>query len=131
MAWVGWNVWLWADDPSEGQWGTLANSQSVGGMTVSLTATAKEIVWDMGDGATMTCGKGVEWSEAATNGGRNVASPECGHIYSERGTYTVTATTVWDVTWQGGGQSGTLPFEVARSAEVLVGELQSVNVNGP
>ena len=129
MSVVGWNMWLWADSPASNQWGSLSNSSAAGGLSVSLTADAREIVWDMGNGDTITCGPGTAWTMSAT-GGRNVESPDCGYVYGQRGTYTVTATTSWDVAWQGGGQSGTLPLEVARSVEVIVGELQSVNVKG-
>ena len=127
MGFVGWQMWLWAQDPSESQFGTRSASVSEGGVTVSLTASVDEVVWEMGNGDSVVCGKGTPWSLNRT-GGRNVASPDCGYVYEEQGVYTVTATTAWDVSWSAGGVSGTIPFELSRSAEVMVGELQSVVV---
>lgn len=129
MSYVGWNMWLWAAPTSELQWGPITDSISEGGVTVTLTATVSELVWDMGNGDSLTCGKGTPWSESAT-GGRNVASPDCGYLYASDGTYTVTATSNWDVQWSGGGQSGTIPLTLSRDAQVIVGELQSLNTGG-
>ena len=130
MGVVGWNMWMWADSPGSGQLGTVSSSSSVGGIDVSLTATAGEVVWSMGNGESVTCGPGRPWTMAAT-GGKNVASPDCGYVYDARGTYTVTATTDWSVSWQAAGFSGSIPLSVRRSAEVMVGEMQSVNIQGP
>lgn len=129
MSYVGWNMWLWAAPTSELQWGPITDSISEGGVHVTLTATVSELVWDLGNGETVTCGRGTPWSESAT-GGRNVASPDCGYLYESDGTYTVTATSNWDVQWSGGGQSGTIPLTLSRDAEVIVGELQSLNTGG-
>lgn len=126
MSYVGWRMWLWAESSSSLQWGPVSDSLSQGGVTVSLTARVSGVEWNMGDGKSVSCGKGTPWSEAVT-GGRNVASPDCGHVYSEDGRYTVTVTSSWDVEWSGGGRSGSLPFTLSREADVLVGELQSVN----
>lgn len=124
---VGWNTWMWAEAPSSKQWGPVSASDSASGITVTLSAEVDSIEWDMGDGAVVTCGKGTPWSEARTQGGKNVASPDCGHVYETMGTYEVTATSHWDVQWSGAGQSGSLPFSLSRSASYLVGEYQAVN----
>ena len=47
----------------------------------------------------------------------------------ELGGSTVRGTSTWSVTWSGGGQSGTIPLTLSREAEVIIGELQTVNVN--
>ena len=127
LGFVGWNTWLWAEAPSAKQWGPVSASDSGSGITVSLTAGVDSVEWDMGDGAVVSCGKGTPWSEARTQGGKNVASPDCGHVYESVGTYEVTATSNWNVQWSGAGQSGTLPFSLSRSASYLVGEYQAVN----
>lgn len=127
LGFVGWNTWLWAEAPSAKQWGPVSASDSGSGVTVSLTAEVDSVEWDMGDGAVVSCGKGTPWSEARTQGGKNVASPDCGHVYESMGTYEVTATSNWNVQWSGAGQSGTLPFSLSRSASYLVGEYQAVN----
>ena len=128
MGFVGWNVWLWAAATSDRQWGPVSASQSEGGVSVSLTAQVTSMTWDMGNGDTVTCSKGTPWTMAAT-GGKNVASPTCGYVYGVDGRYTVRGTSTWSVTWSGGGQSGTIPLTLSREAEVIIGELQTVNVN--
>ena len=45
-------VWLWID---EGQWEPRTAEVSVSGGSASVTATPRELVWDMGDGTTVTC----------------------------------------------------------------------------
>lgn len=127
LSFVGWNNWMWAESPSQRQWGPLSSSDSASGITVTLTAEVERVEWDMGDGTVVTCGKATPWSQARTQGGRNVASPDCGHVYERMGTYTVTATSHWNVQWSGGGQSGSLPFSLSRSTDYLVGEYQAVN----
>ncbi|MHA6512584.1 hypothetical protein [Tessaracoccus sp. Z1128] len=128
MGFVGWETWLWADSPSETQWGPVSRSATDSGIAVTLNARADEVTWDMGDGATVTCGRGTPWSSARTQGGRNVASPDCGHVYDEDGRYTVTATSGWSVTWSAAGFTGTLPLRLSRSADVIIGEVQAVTV---
>jgi len=126
MTYVGWHTWLWAAPSSQLQWGPVSDSISEAGVSVSLTAKVTGLTWEMGNGDSVSCGKGTPWSAVAT-GGRNVASPDCGYVYPEDGRYTVTVTSDWAVEWQGGGRSGSLPFSLSRDADVVVGELQSVN----
>lgn len=125
MGYVGWNTWLWADPSSQLQWGPVADSISERGVTVTLTAKVVSVDWDLGDGGSLSCGKGTPWAEAKT-GGRNVPSPDCGYVYEADGRYTVTATSNWAVSWQGGGRSGELPFTLSRSQGVIIGELQTL-----
>lgn len=128
MGFVGWHTWLWADSPSDKQWGPVTATASDSGIAVRLTAGATRVQWDMGDGATVSCGRGTAWSAARTQGGKNVASPDCGHVYEQDGRYTVTATSTWSVNWSAAGFTGTLPLQLSRSADVVVGEVQAVTV---
>ena len=125
---VGWHMWLWSEAPEDNQWGPVSASRSEAGITVTLTAEVDEVVWEMGDGGSVTCGKGKAWSSARTNGGQNVASSECGYVYEAMGRYTVTTTAHWGVVWSGGGESGTMSLDVTREAPMRVGEIQSVIV---
>lgn len=59
MGFVGWNMWLWSAPSSRLQWGPVTESMSEGGVSVSLTATVASVVWDMGNGESVTCGRGV------------------------------------------------------------------------
>lgn len=129
MGLTGWNMWLWSVAPTDKQWGPVTASASEGGVTVTLTAKVSEMTWDMGNGDTVECGKGTEWSSSRTNGGQNIASPTCGYVYEAMGRYTVTATSTWQVDWTGSGRSGTLPLDLERSAPMRVGEIQSVIVS--
>lgn len=122
MALVGLPVWLWVDDPDRTTWGPA--TISAGGMT--LTAQAESVVWTMGDGKKVSCGKGTEWKRGMGGG----ESPTCGHVYSRQGQYTVTATTHWMARWSGYGQSGSIPVLMSSSRPLDVGELQVIVTRG-
>ena len=103
------------------------------GLSVTATATAESIAWDMGDGHTVTC-KTPGTPYAASDG--LAPSPDCGYTYTQPsghmpgGTYTITATTTWKVTWTSSdGESGALPplTTPPSTVAVKVGELQAVN----
>jgi hypothetical protein len=121
---VGVPVWLWtAVSPTT--WGPNTATASVPGLSVTATARATQIAWDMGDGTVRVC-KGPGTAYVA--GG--VHSPTCEHVYvaSSAGqpndAYRVTATATWEVTWTGGGTSGTLTVTRSSSTTVRIGELQ-------
>jgi hypothetical protein len=122
MAAVGYPLWLW----SEGNTNPAPVSDSAGGLFVSLDADVSKIVYDMGDGTTVTCtGVGTKWGPWVTAG---QASPDCGHVYEKpslpKGSYTVTATTHWSVAWTVTGQTGVIPFIQSAQTTIPVGELQ-------
>ena len=125
---VGLPVWLWTQvTPST--WGPLAGSASIPGFTVRAEARAVQIVWNMGDGAVITCkNPGTEFTARATS----VASPTCGHVYSRSSAsqpghvFTIVATTTWTVTWSGGGQSGVITVTRSSRTTASIGELQVV-----
>jgi hypothetical protein len=85
----------------------------------------------MGDGSTRTCdGPGTAWT-AGTD--PKAASPDCGYVYlhssagAPGGTYTVTVTVTWQVTWEGAGQTGTVPgLETTGQLQTRVQESQAV-----
>lgn len=122
MTVVGMPVWLWVDDPTPTTWGPA--TISAGGVT--LTAKVTAVVWDMGDGTTLTCGKGTEWKRGM--GGD--PSPTCGHTYSEQGSYTIRARSRWVATWSGYGQSGTIPVTLSTARQLDVGEIQVIETGG-
>lgn len=121
---VGYPLWIWA----EGNLDPAPVSRSVSGLSVSLDANLARVVYDMGDGTTITCGPGTPWRRGAVPAG--TPSPDCGHTYSEpslpTGDYTITATTHWSVAWTAGGQSGTIPFTQTSSTTLPVGEIQTL-----
>jgi hypothetical protein len=121
MALVGLPVWLWVHDPSRTTWGPA--TISAGGMT--MTIKVESLKWSLGDGTTISCGKGTVWKPGT--GGKS--SPTCGHTYTRQGTYTVTATTHWVARWSGYGQSGEIPFDLSSSRRLTVGEIQVLGTN--
>jgi hypothetical protein len=120
---IGLPTWLWVEDADERSWGPITRTASAGGVTVTATAKVARVVWDMGDGNTVTCtNKGTQWTPAKGAGD----SPTCGYRYTRRGERTITATTFWEVDWSGAGQSGTITFDLSGSRDVNVVELRAV-----
>lgn len=121
MTVVGMPVWLWVDEPTATTWGPA--TITAGGMT--LTARVQSVTWDMGDGTTLTCGKGTEWKRGM--GGD--PSPTCGHTYSTQGHYTIRARSHWVATWSGYGRSGTIPVTLSTTRQLDVGEIQVIQTD--
>ena len=125
---VGLPVWMWVDSPTDDTFGPITASASEGSVSVSATASVSSIVWDMGDGTTVTCtGEGTPYAD---HYGKQ-DSPTCGHRYEKMstdqpdGAYQVTATSHWVVEWTGGGQSGTIEFDLTTDAlPIRIGEAQ-------
>ena len=124
FATVGVPVWLWTE-VTPTTWGPNSATASVPGLSVTATAQARQIVWDTGDGRSETCrNPGTPYY----TGG--VVSPTCQHVYERSSAqepdtaYRVTATTTWDVTWTGGGTSGSLTVTRVSTGSVRVGEVQ-------
>ncbi|GAA4992931.1 hypothetical protein GCM10023205_76980 [Yinghuangia aomiensis] len=125
-------VWLWVD-ANANTWGPASDTDADGPLSLTLTAAVERIVWDMGDGDTVTCTTpGVPYDPAY--GDR--MSPECGYAYQHiskgqpNDAFTVTATTHWKVTWTAStGATGTIPGVTRTSTvgDIRVGELQVVN----
>ena len=118
---IGMPQWMWAENPSENTVGPMARTVTQGGVTVSATGTMSRIAWNMGDGSVVTCGNvGTKYEDRY---GKS-PSPTCGYYYRKQGAFTVTATSYWDVTWTGAGQSGTIPLTLTSSASITMGEIQ-------
>lgn len=126
LGYVGWNVWLWVDDPGPTTWGPISMSVSEAGYTVTATARVSQVVWDMGNGDHVTCAQGTRWSSTLTH---NEPSPDCGYQYQQEGEYHVTATSEWEVEWAGIGESGVIPLELSDSTDFRIAEVQVVNVS--
>lgn len=127
---VGLPVWL-ATTVTPQTWGPASASESEGGVTVTVTARASRIVWQMGDGGTVSCNN--PGTVYAPRYGM-AASPTCGYVYARpsstpahpHGRYTITATTYWTVDWAGGGQTGVLTPTSQAQTSVEIGEVQVV-----
>ncbi|GAB1641506.1 hypothetical protein [Krasilnikovia sp. MM14-A1259] len=121
-------IWLALDS---GSWKTQSATASVPAMSVTATARPATVTWAMGDGSTVNCaGPGTAWTPGTDPA---KASPNCGHVYRRSsagapgGSYTVTATVTWEVTWSGGGESGTIPgLNTTGQVQTRVQESQAV-----
>ncbi|MEV5880658.1 ATP/GTP-binding protein [Streptomyces sp. NPDC052101] len=128
---VGMPVWM-AADTSQTTWGPNSASASAGGVMVTATAKVSKVVWDMGDGSSVTCtGPGTVYQKSFGL----KTSPDCSHVYTQPsdqqqgGTYPVTATSTWTVNWQvnGGGENGTLTAVRQSGVQLTIVQSQAVN----
>jgi hypothetical protein len=121
---VGVATWLWI---APAAWQTLTASATAGPVTTTATAVPSKVVWDMGDGDSVTCdGPGTPYS--ASDSG---ATTDCSYTWPSPGDFTVTATIYWSVTWTatgaaGGGNLGVQGGPAAEAA-VTVTESQAIN----
>ena len=123
-------VWLWSDTTDANRVGPISASASERGYTVSISAKVKHIEWNLGDGsAVIRCGIGQRFDPRTMTPETPVA---CGRQegYQRQGTYTITATSHWEVHWQGIGQSGVIDFPRETKAQVKIGEIQVVTTGG-
>jgi hypothetical protein len=129
LGYVGLPTWLWVADQGPSTWGPISRSASAGGITVTATAEVDHVVWEMGDGHTVTCNRAgtpyhVSYGDSA--------SPDCGYRYTSNSAdqpnnaYTVTATSYWVIGWEGGGESGQIEMDFTDSTQIRIGELQAI-----
>lgn len=123
---VGLPVWMWTEQ-TPNTWGPISRTATAGGVTITATANVQRVVWDMGDGTSVTCTTpGTIYQDHYGD----QTSPDCGHKYTETSVghpgdaYPVTATNYWIVDWNGGGDSGQIPLELTAQIRIQVGELQ-------
>lgn len=115
---VGFPLWLWSE-----QTGPLTTSASAGPATITITATPGPVTFDLGDGTALRCETSTPYPAHAEPGAE---SPTCGHRYAQPGTYTITTTQAWQVTWEGGGFTGQLSVDRSSTQPITVMELVSV-----
>jgi hypothetical protein len=123
---VGVASWLWIDP---GEWRTLTASASAGPVTTTATATPAKVVWDMGDGNSVTCDSpGTPYSASEPN-----ATTNCSYTWPDPGSFTVTATVYWTVTWTATGApgGGSLGLQAGPPATVGVKVTESQAINTP
>ena len=125
---VGMPLWLWPRNPTPNQLGPTTASATEQGHTVTITAKAQSITWNLGNNTPpITC---TTWKQPHKNTHPNTPVT-CGAQtgYHQQGTYTITATTNWTIHWQGIGQQGTLHHTTTTQQTLKIGELQVLNTN--
>lgn len=125
---VGMPLWLWPRNPTPNQTGPTTASATEQGHTVTITAKAQSITWNLGNNTPpITC---TTWKQPHKNTHPNTPVT-CGAQtgYPKQGTYTITATTNWTIHWQGIGQHGTLHHTTTTQQTLKIGELQALNTN--
>lgn len=121
---VGVATWLWI---APAAWQTLTASATAGPVTTTATAVPSKVVWDMGDGDSVTCdGPGTPYS--ASDSG---TTTECLYTWPSPGDFTVTATIYWSVIWTATGAAGggNLGVQAGPAAEVAVTVTESQAIN--
>ena len=122
---VGWHNWMWIRDPGPATWGPITKTVTEAGYAITATAAVTKVTWEMGNGDTKVCDKGMEhlpWQED------DKPSPTCGYVYHQRGDYTVTATAHWVIVWSGLGQQGTIEMDLSSQVHTSVIEAFAVNI---
>ena len=137
-------TWLWVDNP-----GQLSVTVAAGGVSVTATASLAQVTWTLGEPATqsdtyqpgspatITC-QGAGTAPPTSYDWK--AQPPCGYKYHWRslnertdgtGTWPITATTNWTVTWQSNtGVTGGTTLNATTNDQFDIGEYRTVLVQG-
>jgi hypothetical protein len=137
-------TWLWVDNA-----GQLSVTVAAGGVSVTATATLSSVTWTLGEPAaqsdtyhqgspaTITC-QGAGTVPPASYDWK--AEPPCGYKFHRRslkertggtGTWPITATTNWTVTWQSNtGVTGGTTLNATSNDQFDIGEYHTVLVQG-
>ncbi len=114
-------VWLWASEPAPNSWGPISATAAAGGVSVTATARATAVQWLMGDGASVSCGKGVPYEPGAS-----ATSAPCQHTYRSAGTWPVTAATTWQVEWTAStGRTGSDTLQTESTTNLVIREARA------
>lgn len=120
---VGMPNWMWVQNPTQGTFGPITRTAAAGGFSVTATGRVERVVWDMGDGPAISCGRGTRYEDRF---GKQ-KSPTCGHVYTRQGRYPVSATSYWVIDWAGIGQAGTINLDLTQNTTLTIGESQVIS----
>jgi len=122
---IGYPIWLTTTAPQ-----TASVSATQDGITITITATRGQTAFNSGESPGKVIPYVYCWSMTQRKVHEyppNKKSPDCGYVYKNMGTYTITATTTWHLAWSAAGYSGMLDTKrTAKAAKPLViGQLKS------
>lgn len=125
---VGLPTWLWVDTA----WDAASAVATVTDVTSAVSARPLSVRWDLGDGTAIACeGPGTPYDAARP---ADAQASTCSHVYQRSsaaqpdGSYAVTATVTYAITWEATtGESGDLgTVERSTTASRRVVEVQAV-----
>jgi hypothetical protein len=133
-------TWLWVDPAI---WHGESVSASADTVTATAVAQPVSVVWSTGDGGQVTCGgPGVAYDPSEPAAWQTTG---CSHVYAhtsagqpspdgnpDDGSFTVSATVVWSVSWTSTGVpgGGALPtLYTTSSVPLRVVQVESVNTD--
>jgi hypothetical protein len=124
-------TWLWVEAVS---WRGHGETASAGGVTATVNAIPRRVVWDMGNGDQVVCeGPGAAYDPTEPH---DAQATDCSYTYRHTSAgrpgdaYEVTATLEWEISWTvvGATGGGTLPAATtSTTVPVQVGEMQALN----
>lgn len=119
---VGVPVWLWVENG--GELPSESAEAEAGPFSVKAEATVSRVKWSLGDGQSTVCEDAGTVFNADAHGW---SAPDCGFEtgWKKAGTYTLTATYEWDISWSG-DVNGSTTRELSSSQDVTVREIQTV-----
>jgi hypothetical protein len=126
---TGLPTWLWLES---GSWGEPSARAEIPGFWVEVTAHPERVVWDMGDGETVTCdGPGTPYDPAVDD---DAQSTDCSHVYQHTsvdepdGRYQASVRIVWSVDWESSTGAGGVLADASRTTTfaLTVTERQAV-----
>lgn len=127
---IGFPVWMWTAR-REATTGPVTRTATAGPISVTATATLARIDWSMGDETTTRCSNpGTPFTDDQAG----KPSPTCGHVYERLvagGVAEINATSRWEISWSGGGQSAFRTLNLTSSARLALREVRTLNTGGP
>ena len=118
-------LWLWVHSQA---WNPTVATATVDGVTVTTMARPDRVVWSLGNGDEVVCdGPGAPYDPARPEADQH---SDCTYLFRQAGTFTITATIEWHVTWTAVGVAGGGDLGVVRrsaSTTVSVSEIQALN----
>lgn len=125
------DTWLWIDDA---MWQTHSKSVTAGGVTTTVTAAPRRVIWDLGNGDTVVCdGPGTPYDASIPS---DEQTTDCSYTYTHTSAgqpgdaFQATATIEWTVDWTVTGAPGGGPLPALFTSSpvaVRVAEMQALN----